>query len=179
MLRLILSLLLLLHTLYAGEYKKIALIPADINYNKEDAEAFSEMLYDALSNSIAEYNFSQSKKEDMYKIMPIGETTLIASKQYQAKIHQVHKAAAKNPKEFLESNHLEQILLVDFSTKKILKTMKSCRSKCPVTISLQLFKTTGDPFFKKYTLQYDAKTCMLADESIEQLNSNISQLLGK
>lgn len=172
----IFTLLLLFLTLsIADEYKKIAVIPANINYNKESAQEFAEMLYDSVLNSIAEFNFTQKVSSDMYQL----RGPLLAQKKYHIKIRNAHVASESDPLVFMQKHKLDKLLVMDFNTKRIIYTMSRCKKLCNVKISFKEYTLGKKPVSKKITYKYDANSCLLSDSSTLSMNKSIASFLHK
>lgn len=183
----IFTLFLLLLTLsFADGYKKIGLIPADINYNKEAAQEFSEILYDAVVNAIAKYNFSQNVPQNMYNIsetvMIVKDNkrykeTLLASKKFQKEIKESHIKIKKDVNSYMKKRGLSKLLVMDFNTKKVTRMMRKCKGLCNVAISLVEYTPNAKPLKMKLKYRYSVDTCQLTDKSTNAINTKIASLL--
>ena len=167
---------LLLTTLsFANEYKKVAIIPANINYNKEAAQEFSEILYDSVVNAVAEYNFSQTLPSNMYQL----KGPLLAQKKYAVQIKDIHKEVKEAAQLLMVQHKLDKLLVMDFSTNRVVRTMKRCKNLCDVKISFLEFSLGKEPLSKDVTYQFDASSCLLSDSSTDALNSSMTSYLSK
>lgn len=185
----IITVLLLLLTLgFGSEYKKLGLIPANVNYDKESVEEFSELIYDALANAIAEYNFSQKSTSDMYRISDTAiivrdnkryKETLVGDKRFKKEIKESHHKIKKDYLSYMKKRHLQKLMLMDFSTSKILHVMRKSRGMWSVAISISQYSLNAKPIYKKFIYKYNAQTCELADKSSVKLNSDIAGILSK
>jgi len=171
-----LTLLILLTVVsFANEYKRIALIPSNINYTKESAEEFSEILYDSVANAVAEYNFSQKVPQDMYQL----RGPLLPQKRYQPKIKNAHKTIKSGPFKFMQKHKLDKLLVMDFNTNRVVQTMSRCKKLCNVKISFTAYTIGKKPFSKTFTYKYNGDSCLLSDASTDSLNKSIAHYLSK
>jgi hypothetical protein len=169
--------LILLLTVYsfANEYKRIAIIPSNINYTKESAEEFSEILYDSVANAVAEYNFAQKVPQNMYQL----RGPLLAQKKYQTEIRNAHRVIKSKPFEFMKKHKLDKLLVMDFNTNRVIHMMNRCKKLCNVKISFIAYTIGKKPFSKTLTYQYNGESCLLSDKSTDSLNRSISHYLSK
>ena len=160
---------------FSNEYKRIAVIPSDIDYAKESAQEFSEILYDSVVNSIAKYNFSQKVPQNMYQL----RGPLLAQKKYQTQIKNAHITIKDKPLAFMQKHKLDKLLVMDFNTNRVLHMMKNCKKLCKVKISFLAYTLGKKPFSKTLTYKYDADSCLLSDKSTDSLNRSIANYLSK
>jgi hypothetical protein len=172
----IFTLLLLLSTLiFANNFKKIAVIPANVNYDIDSVQEFSELLYDSVINAVAQYNFSQTNPSKMYQI----RGPFLAEKKYAQRIKNFHIALRNNSSSLMLKHHLEKLLVMDFSTNQVRRLMRRCKHSCNVTVSFTEYSLGKKPVSKKVTYKYAADTCLLTDKSMNSLNESISSYLSK
>lgn len=172
----IFTLLLLLSTLiFANNYKRVAVIPADINYDKESAEEFAEILYDSVVNGIAKYNFTQTVPANMYEL----RGPLLPKKKYQVKIKDAHTKIKANSIAFMKKHKLDKLLVMDFSTNRVIYTMNRCTKLCNVSILFTAYVVDQNSSSKTMTYQYDGDSCLLSDKSTHSLNNSIAKFLRK
>ncbi|SFV58720.1 hypothetical protein MNB_SM-7-1379 [hydrothermal vent metagenome] len=163
--------------LYADGYKSIAVIPADINYNNQDAVEFGEVLYDAVLDGIASYNFAQQKSENMYKITKEIEP----KKENSPEIKSAHIALKNDPQTFLKQNKLDKAIVMDFSTKRAAYIINNCQGICDIKISLAFYAKdlNVSSSKKEFTYKYDGNSCLLSDKSLQSLKDTQASFLAK
>ena len=171
--RILILLILMTSFLFSDIEKRIEVVPADINYNVEIAEEFSEILYDAVLNAIAEFNFTQKNRDEIYHI----SDKLLASKEYTKEIKKAHREIKLNASEYMKKNNLTKILLMDFSTDKIVQKLKNCNGKCKVQVSFVQYTLNKQTTTVKLTYEYDGAICLLSDQSTAYINQNIQGYL--
>jgi len=172
----IFTLLLILSTLmFANDYKRVAVIPADINYDKESAEEFAEILYDSVVNGIAEYNFTQKIPTNMYEL----RGPLLPKKKYQVQIKDAHSKIKGGSIAFMKRHKLNKLLVMDFGTNHIVHTMNKCKKLCDVRIIFTTYTADLNSSSKTMTYQYDDDSCLLSDKSTNSLNKSIARFLRK
>jgi len=172
----IFALMIMLSTLmFANNYKRLAVIPADINYDKESAEEFAEILYDSVVNSIAEYNFTQRIPENMYEL----RGPLLPKKKYQPQIKDAHSKLKHGSVAFMKKHKLDKLLVMDFNTNRVVYTMNRCKKLCNVRIMFTAYTADQNSSSRTMTYQYDGDSCLLSDKSTNALNKSIARFLRK
>ena len=188
--KVLLTFLMTVAVTFGLEYRSLAIIPPNINYNDETLETFAQDLYDTVNAAVAEYNFSKNQKQQMYKIVGTLLVKKGPQKYYEAllpkkidskQIKQNLKEIKKDPKKFMQERAIQKLLIVDFTSKKVRKTLSRCKGLCNVTIYFTLYDM-GINFSKQNitpTYQYDSSLCQLSDKSIESINKDIEKMLTK
>ena len=171
----IFTLLILLSSLLFSEVeKKIEVVPADINYKMEMAQEFSEILYDAVLNAIAEFNFTQKNRDEIYHI----SDKLLANKEYSKDIKEAHTEIKLNALAYMKKYNLTKIIVMDFSTNEIVQKLKNCSGTCKVKVSFMQYTLEKKPSTINYVYEYDGAICLLSDKTTVDINKNIRVYLN-
>jgi len=173
--RIVALLLLVSSLLFSASSKKIEVIPADVTYSIENVNDFSELLFDAVLNAVAEYNFAQTEEEGVFAVTT-GPT---ASAKYAKNIKNAHKKIKKDSLGYMKKRHLTKLITMDFNTKKVNNMMKKCKRKCKTQVNFTFYELDKKPVAKKLTYEYDGKICVLTDRSTDKINHEIEAFLRK
>ena len=166
---------LLISVSFANDYKRLAVIPANVNYSKESIEEFAEILHDTVVNAVAEYNFTQTTSSDMYEL----RGPLLAEKKYRTQIRNAHVKIKSDPVLFMQKHKLDKLLVMDFSSNRILRTVTRCRGLCSVKISFVEYAEGKEPVSRNLTYKYNGNSCVLSDKSNDSINATIASFLRR
>jgi len=161
--------------LFANEYKKIEIIPANTNYMEESAEEFAEILYDNVVNAIAEYNFTKKSSNSMYQLQGL----LLAKKQYAEDIKLIHRKVVNNPISFMKKRALDKLLIMDFNTTNVVPIIKNCTGLCDINITFTKYSINTEPNSSTFTYVFDGNSCLLSDKSSYSITQLIEKFLNK
>jgi len=151
----------------------VEVIPANINYKNESLADFSEYLYEAFQNAIAEYNYKQNSVETMV-ILKENTTPELKNKHRTVKFHSEVK---KDAIAYINRRDLKNLIVLDFNSKKVAKALSRCKYECSISVNANLYNRRGVKDSKYLYLTYNGKAYLFNKKSKNAINSTVFELL--
>ena len=159
--------------LVSAKTNTLFVVPANVAYANEDVADFATTVYDSVLNGIAEYNFTQTDPEKIYKVAS-GVVPIVENKE---KIRSIHKELLQNKVDW-SKHHFSKVILFDFSSKRADYLATKCQNKCSLSVHFLFVEPNISRVKKDLLLYYDATSALLDSASVLKLNNTIEKFLG-